>query len=110
MTPRAVSAPLYQVKGWIQFIGIVLLVAGILYAITIIGLIVAWLPIWLGVLLIQVSRRLNDAYLAGDEPSLWDVLWKLKTFFKVSGVATLIYLILAVLGLAIGLARIYYVE
>ena len=110
MTPRAVSAPLYQVKGWIKFIGIVLLVAGILYAITIIGLIVAWLPIWLGVLLIQVSRRLNDAYLAGDEPSLWDVLWKLKTFFKVSGVAILIYLILFALALAMALAGFFPLE
>ena len=110
MTPRSVSAPLYQAKGWIRFLGIVLLVAGILYAITIIGLIVAWLPIWLGVLLIQVSGRLNAAYLAGDEPSLWDALWKLKTFFIVSGVATLIYLILFALAVAMALAGFFPLE
>ena len=110
MNPRSVSAPLYQVKGWIKFIGVVLLVAGIIYAITIIGLIVAWLPIWLGVLLIQVSNRINDAHLADQERSLWDVLWKLKTFFKVLGMATLIYLILVALGIAIALARFYSFE
>ena len=110
MNPRSVSIPLYQAKGWMKLIGVVLLVVGIIYAITIIGLIVAWLPIWLGVLLIQASNRINDAYLTDQEPSLWDALWKLKTFFKIFGVTTLIYLILAVLGLAIGLARIFYFE
>ena len=107
MTPRAVSAPLYQAKGWIKFIGVVLLVTGIMYAITTVGLIVARLPIWLGVLLIQVSRRINEAYLTAEDQSLMDALWKLKTFFKVSGVATLIYLILLAIAAALGLAGIF---
>ena len=49
-------APLYEARGWMKFLGIVMVIAGIFTAITIVGIIIAWLPIWLGVLLFPGCR------------------------------------------------------
>ena len=49
-----ISYPLFSNRGWIKFLGILMLIYGIFVAISIVGIIIAWLPIWLGILLIEV--------------------------------------------------------
>ncbi len=38
---REISLPLYQAQGWMKFLGIVMIVQGVLTALTIIGIIFA---------------------------------------------------------------------
>ncbi len=52
---RELSAPLASGRGWIKFLGILSIVSGALGALSIIGILWAWLPIWLGVLLFQAA-------------------------------------------------------
>ena len=40
-----------NMTGWLKFLGIILIIAGGLYALTLVGIIIAWLPIWLGILI-----------------------------------------------------------
>ena len=46
---KEVSFPIYQSRGWMKLIGVLLIIGGVLYTLTIIGIIIAWLPIWMGV-------------------------------------------------------------
>jgi len=61
---------LLNTSGWLKFLGVLAIISGILTALTIIGIIIAWLPIWLGVCLFQaggrfsIARQTNDAGMA----------------------------------------------
>lgn len=103
MELKDVALPLYQAKGWMKFLGVMMIVVGALYAITIVGLVIAWLPIWLGVLLFQASSRIEYAYEGGGAVSFMESLGKLKIYFIINGVVVLVSLILVVLGALVGL-------
>ncbi|MDE0659309.1 MAG: hypothetical protein F4029_02500 [Gammaproteobacteria bacterium] len=102
MDLKLVALPLYEARGWMKLLGVVLVITGILTALSIVGLIIAWLPIWLGVLLFQAAGRIELAFATDDEMSLRESLAKLKTFFVIQGVLLLIYL--AVVVGAVGIA------
>ncbi len=91
-------------KGWVKFLGIVSIVGGALYALTIIGIIIAWLPIWMGVVLYQAGER-ADRYLAsGDESVLVEFLGKLNTYFTIMGVLVLVSIGFSIIAILIALA------
>ena len=102
MDLRLLALPLYEARGWMKLLGVVMVIAGVLTALTIVGLIVAWLPIWLGVLLFQAAGRIEVAFATADEMSLRESLAKLKTFFVIQGVLLLIYLAVAVGAVLLG--------
>ena len=102
MNVREVAAPLYGAKFWLQLVGVMMIIYGVLSAMTIVGLIVAWLPIWLGVLLFQTANAVEQAYTSEDEPSLLAAMGKLKTYITIMGILTLIGLIFAVAGFFLG--------
>lgn len=95
MNIREIAAPLYGAKFWLQLVGVMMIIYGVLSAITIIGLVVAWLPIWLGVLLFQTAKAIELAYTSEDEPAMLAAMAKLKTYFTIMGVLTLVGLIFA---------------
>jgi len=93
---KEVSYPLFSSKGWIKFLGIIMLIYGIIGALSVVGIIIAWLPIWIGVLLLQTSSRIEQAQLTGDRQSMIKAQNSLSTYFTVYGVLALIGLIIAV--------------
>lgn len=96
--------PAYESKGWLKFLGVVMIISGGLTALTIVGLIFAWLYIWVGVLLWQAGDRANSAYLSRDHAMLTQYMQKLKTIIVIAGVLTAIGLVAAVLSLILGLS------
>jgi hypothetical protein len=54
---RELSVPLFQAKGWLKFLGILSIIGGVFQALTIVGIIYAWIPIWSGVLLHQAGSN-----------------------------------------------------
>jgi hypothetical protein len=96
---RDLSMPLASGSGWMKFLGIMFIISGILAAITIAGIIVAWLPIWIGVLLLQASSAIERANVGGEEADFRMALSKLRTYFVILGVLMLIYLAMIVLGI-----------
>ncbi|WP_447553539.1 DUF5362 family protein [Vreelandella sp. EE22] len=93
---RSIAEPLYRAKFWMQLIGVMLIITGLLTAITVVGIIVAWIPIWGGVVLMQAAKAGSRAYQSGDERELRFALGKLKTHFTIFGVLLLLYLLLFV--------------
>lgn len=87
-----------QSKGWLKFLGVLSIISGILTAITIVGILFAWLPIWMGVLLFQAGSRADTAALTKDSSQLVPMMDKLRVYFMIQGVLILIMLVALVIG------------
>ena len=93
---REISLPLASAAGWMKFIGIMFIIQGALTAITLIGIIIAWLPIWIGVLLLQSAGAAQRSQLQDDANALIEALSRLKTYFVIQGVLYLVGLVLMI--------------
>ena len=71
---REVSSPFYDMRGWLKFIGVASIVAGALSALSIFGIIFAWVPIWMGITLYNSSTKIETAYHAGDKIMLMEAI------------------------------------
>ncbi|UCG44227.1 MAG: hypothetical protein JSU73_06385 [candidate division WOR-3 bacterium] len=91
-------------KGWLKFLGIMSIIGGAVYALTLIGIVVAWLPIWLGVLMYQAGSRAQEFAERGDVGALSAYTAKLKTLFTLMGILTIISLVLGIVGAIISVA------
>ena len=87
---KEVSIPLYQARGWMKLLGILNIIGGVLAALSIVGIIIAWLPIWMGVILYQAGSSSEQAYFNGDKYSLGKSLNQLKLYFTINGILALI--------------------
>lgn len=95
---RRFAAPLARASGWMKFVAVLAIVGGALYVLTIVGIVVAWIPIWLGVLLWQAADAASRAEAEGDAALLDRALDRLRLLFTVYGVVALVGLALAVLA------------
>ena len=86
------SKPLYQSRHWMRLIGGMLIISGIAVTVTGIGVLVAWLPIWLGVILMKTAKTSNAAHVNGDQPMLELTLHRLRTAFTIMGVSLVLIL------------------
>lgn len=100
---KNISLPIYQAKGWMKLVGVLSILYGIVMVFTIIGIIVAWLPIWMGVLLMQSATAVERAYATGNEDELVLSLSKIKTYFTITGVMALLGLVFGVLMFFFGM-------
>ena len=93
--------------GWLKFLGVVNIIMGVMVALSIIGIIVAWLPIWLGVLLFQAGNQITEARVTRNNFHLVEMMRKFKMYFMIQGILLLLSLIFAVIGfLSFGAALI----
>ncbi len=103
---QRIIQPIFESKGWMKLIGIVLIVQGAFTAISIIGLIIAWLPIWTGVLFLKSAKKAEEAYVVGTEADAIESLAKLKTIFIIYGVVTIVSIVFMVLYAVLFIALI----
>jgi hypothetical protein len=95
------SLPIYQARGWLKFLGVLSIIGGVTTAISIVGIIIAWLPIWMGVLMFQAGSSIDSAGQFGDKFAFLRSLGSLKTYFVLQGVLTLIGIFIGVTMLCI---------
>ena len=87
-----IIAPMFEAKGWVKFLAVMAFIYGGFAAITIFGLIIAWLPIWIGVLLWQFASKAEAAHQLDSETDAIESLRKLKMVFIIQGVALIVVL------------------
>jgi len=104
---KEVARPLFEVKGWMKFLGVLMIISGVLTACTVVGLIVAWLPIWLGILLFSTGSKIDAAFQGGNKADLMAGLGKLKTFFTIYGIMAIIGIAMSVIGLILAGGTIF---
>jgi hypothetical protein len=107
---RFLSEPLYSGKGWIKFFGIMNILYGIFAAITLVGIVFAWIPIWLGILVNGAANQVEKAYIVGDKYALLEAQKKLRTYFVIQAVLVLAGLIIVVAFLVIAMTTGIYSE
>jgi hypothetical protein len=95
---KELSAPLYEVKGWLKFLGVLSIVYGVLMVLTIWGIIICWLPIWMGVILLKAGTSVEVAHESGDKAQLLTSLGKIKTYFTVAGIAAIVALAVSIIA------------
>lgn len=105
---RELSVPLYQCKGWMKLVGVMSIIGGAIQALTIVGIIIAWLPIWTGVLLFQSAGAIEQAYQGGSREAMTRSLAKLKTYFIIMGVLTLIAIVIMILAILFGFLGVIF--
>jgi hypothetical protein len=98
---QELSMPIYQARGWLKFLGVLSIISGVGVALSIVGILIAWLPIWMGVLMFQAGSSIDSAGQFGDKYALLRSLGSLKTYFMLQGILTLIGIILSVTMLCI---------
>ncbi len=93
---QQLSMPIYQARGWLKFLGVLSIISGVGSALSIVGIIFAWLPIWMGVLMFQAGSSIESAGQFGDKFAFLRSLGSLKTYFVLQGVLTLLGIVFAV--------------
>jgi len=100
---RELSLPLSKSKGWMKLLGVLSVLWGISMALSVVGLVVAWVPIWTGVMLYQAANAAEMALYTGDRDALARALNRLRLFFAVMGVMALLSLLLLAASLFLGM-------
>ncbi len=90
MIVRDVCLPLSTMTGWLRWLGIAFIAQGMLSALTVLGLLVAWLPIWAGVLMVKASGSLRKAHESEDETVIELAFTKLRSCVLVQGMLMLV--------------------
>ena len=100
------ARPLAEGKGWIKFLAIVQIVFMSIYVVVSfgLGLIFAWLPIWLSVLLLQSASAIERAEQQGDAEAMRLALGKLKLYFMIQAIAMIVGFCLAIVGIILAIA------
>lgn len=96
---KEVSGPLFGAKGWMKFLGVLMIIYAVLMTIMTlgIGIIVAWLPFWIGLLLFKAAGSVELAATSGSKQALVEAMSKLKTYFTIYGILALIGIVFAVI-------------
>ncbi len=87
-----------KTQGWLKFLGILSIIGGAVQAITLVGIIIAWLPIWLGIIMTQAGSKGKDYAEKGTIEDLVEYNDKLRNYFTIYGILAIIGLIAGVLG------------
>ena len=95
--PLDIVEPLYRAKVWLRILGIANIVIGAIYALTIIGIIVAWLPIWLGILATGAAAKIDQGFQSSSPETAKQGVANLATAITIMGVLMLINIALFVL-------------
>lgn len=91
--------PLYRAKGWIKFAGVLSIIQGVLTILSLWGILICWLPIWMGALLCGVSNQIRTAFEADNESAGRTAMEKLGTYFRIMGILTVVGFVLAFIGI-----------
>lgn len=87
--------PLYNVKGWMRLIGVMLIIGGIMQCLTCVGVIIGWLPIWMGVTMMGAATAIQSAHDLQDTRQIVMAQRKLALYLKITGVLLLAWLLLS---------------
>jgi len=96
---KPLAEPLYNVKNWMRLVGVLTISAGVLFSLTVIGIVVGWIPILAGIALFQSASQAEEAVISGKAGNLTGALDKLGFYFKMSALIRLVFFVLLFLAI-----------
>lgn len=91
-----------------KLVGIVFIIIGIFYCLTIIGAIVGWLPILMGFKLVNASKKLKMGFDNRNTHALTAASKDIGTFFTIQGILMLIGCIISGIYLIVVFGVIFF--
>lgn len=88
---------------WMKILGVLSIIGGVITAITIVGIIIAWLPIWLGVLLFQAGSMAKKAKEEDKPEYLAGMMNKLKMYFLIAAITVIVSLVFSLVAGSAGI-------
>jgi len=85
---RVIVQPLYDSLLWIRLFAACLIFYGGLITVTGVGILVAWIPMWIGILLLLATKSIKHAYEEESTQALLLSLTRLKTIFTILGLTS----------------------
>ena len=85
--------PLYQSLFWVRLFATCLVFYGALITVTGIGVLFAWVPIWIGMLLLLAAKAISLAYKENDQQAFMQFMSRLKTIFTLLGLSSVALII-----------------
>ncbi len=89
---------LAQSAGWMKFLAILFFLSGAGYVMSIWLIVLAWIPIWQGVVLWNAATAIERAAFTGEEADMTNALDRFRFYFKLSGALRLVTFGLAIFG------------
>jgi hypothetical protein len=97
-TMQQVRANARGTRGWLKFLGILSIIGGAFYVLSIVGIISGAIMIWVGVLLLQCGGQAALFAERGDAAALAGYTGKLRSMFAIWGILAIITVALMVIG------------
>lgn len=92
---------------WMKLLGVLLIIYGVFLIISIVGILICWLPIWLGVILFKAAGD-AEAASKGAPQQLAEYIQKINRFFLIEGILALIWLIIVLIALFVGVMAVIW--
>lgn len=96
---REIIVPLVDATCWMKTLAVFGFIGGVAQCFTTLGILVAWIPILMGVVLFQAASLAQEAKMSGDPETLKKCFAKLKVYFMLTviiPVSSVIIILLAV--------------
>lgn len=92
---------------WMKLLGVLLIISGLSLIISVVGILICWLPIWIGVILFKAAGDAETAN-KGVPQQLAEYVQKINRFFLIAGILALIELIIGLIFFFVfGMAAIW---
>lgn len=95
-----ISREMFGAKGWMKLGGVLMIIGGVF------SIPVGVLYIIMGIMIFGAANRIDEATATGDKRILMDAMNKMKSYFIMLGVISLIGLIVAIAALVMAIAVI----
>ena len=103
---KRLSAIIATGSVWMKLLAITMFLLGLLLTISIVGLLIAWLPLWQGINLCGAANRAKQAVYTGSEHDLIQALDKIRRSFTIGFFLIvalgIFYLVLTAVGMMMG--------
>ncbi len=98
------AGPLYKAKGWMKFVGVLSIIQGVLSILSIWGIIICWIPIWMGVILCAASNHVRIAFETNNDDEFLASMEKLGTYFRIAGILAIVSLVIGIIAIMAAVA------
>lgn len=85
--------PIARAAFWMKLVAVVSILGGAFSVLSIWGIVIAWIPIWQGILLWKAASRAQASLVDGSELTAEASLSSIKTYFTLMGVLMLLYIV-----------------
>jgi hypothetical protein len=93
---------------WMKLLGVLSIVQGIMLIFTLWGILICWLPIWIGVILFKAAGDAEGAS-RGAAPRLMGFVERINRYFLIQGIVALITIIvMLVVIFVVGAAAVWH--